>query len=488
MAEENYGALTGLNLDDPQYQGMSPITYNVYKQQTARPDAYTDQDIQRLYGTGAMPVFEWVRKVKSGERTYNPQDAYDQSMMEQYQDLTGDDSLSEADIMKQKALQGTAGAIGLTVGTPIGKALANPYYEGMDFTDKAIQGGKNIWQKTPQQVLSNASDMTATQRAFVRQNPDYVYKPQLKDAGTAESLGLTNEYDELSNSLYTNNKGQVAEGFYKTDAANKILGNDANALAIEQQQLVPSDTAITSDGTYYQDGSNPEIGKEIIGRDANGNAITRSSSGNPTMGIDFGEAPTWDFSTSNFDPTTVAGKSNLYSSGTGALFNFGFRVASGQDVEGAAKSAADAGIVTYLTTALLMGTPLAPFSGIIGGLVGGAVGRVICNELMRQGVMDRKQVLLDYKFTRDYLTPQHVNGYHVWAVWMVKQMRKGKLVGFWSHVAGHRANEIAYIYGERKKPDYLGKLYRKILEPICWGLGAFCKETDWSVLYTKKEI
>jgi hypothetical protein len=238
-------------------------------------------------------------------------------------------------------------------------------------------------------------------------------------------------------------------------------------------------------GTSVEQGLNPN---EIIGRDANGNAITRSSSGNPNIGIDFGEAPTWDFSTSNFDPTSIAGKSNLYSSGTGALFNFGFRVASGQDVEEAAKSAADAGIVTYLTTALLMSTPLAPFSTIIGGLVGGAITRVICNELMRQGVMDRKLVLLDYKFTRDYLTPQHVNGYHVWAVWMVKQMRKGKLVGFWSHVAGHRANEIAYIYGERKKPDYLGKLYRKILEPICWGLGAFCKETDWSVLYTKKEI
>ena len=46
----------------------------------------------------------------------------------------------------------------------------------------------------------------------------------------------------------------------------------------------------------------------------------------------------------------------------------------------------------------------------------------------------------------------------------------------------HRANEIAYIYGERKKPDYLGKLYRKIFEPVCWTLGLFCKETDWSVL------
>lgn len=122
--------------------------------------------------------------------------------MEQYQDLTGDDSLSEADIMKQKALQGTAGAIGLTVGTPIGKALANPYYEGMDFTDKAIQGAENIWQKTPQQVLSNASELNATQRAFLRRNPDYVYKAQLKDAGTAEALGLNKQLDDLSGSLY----------------------------------------------------------------------------------------------------------------------------------------------------------------------------------------------------------------------------------------------------------------------------------------------
>ena len=102
--------------------------------------------------------------------------------------------------------------------------------------------------------------------------------------------------------------------------------------------------------------------------------------------------------------------------------------------------------------------------------------------------MSRKQVVLDYKFTRDYLTPMHVNGYHIWAVWMVKQMRKGRFVKFWKHVAVHRANEIAYIYGERKKPDYLGKIYRKILEPICLLIGSFCNKTDWSELYKEKEI
>ena len=208
----------------------------------------------------------------------------------------------------------------------------------------------------------------------------------------------------------------------------------------------------------------------------------------PVKTVDLGYDTYSDGFTDTINPITDAGTRNLYSSGVGAGVNFVARVASGQDVDDAAKSAADAGLVTYATTALLAATPLAPFSTIIGGVVGGFVGRVICNELMKQGIMDRKQVILDYKFTRDYLTPQHVTGYHVWAVWMVKQMRKGRLVGLWSHIAGHRANEIAYIYGERDKPDYLGKLYRKILEPICWTVGAFCKETDWSVLYRKKEI
>ena len=158
----------------------------------------------------------------------------------------------------------------------------------------------------------------------------------------------------------------------------------------------------------------------------------------------------------------------------------------------AAKLAVGTGLGKYLGTAVAQ-TIFKGSGGFLGGtigsILGGALGgRVICNELMRQGIMDKKHVLLDYKFTRDYLTPTHVRGYHVWAVWMVKQMRKGKFVKFWKHVAGHRANEIAYIYGERDKPDYLGKVYRKILEPICWSVGLLCKKSDWSILYKSKEI
>ena len=174
----------------------------------------------------------------------------------------------------------------------------------------------------------------------------------------------------------------------------------------------------------------------------------------------------------------------LKGAAAGAVGNFAVQLALGRDPVKAAKSAGAGALGKVLGNAILPG-----FGGVVGGVLGSIVGgRVICNELMRQGLLTRKEVVLDYKFTRDHLTPTHVNGYHVWAVWMVKQMRKGRFVKFWKHVAGHRANEISYIYGERDNPDYLGKIYRKILEPTCWVIGSFCKVTDWSVLYKQKEI
>jgi len=179
-------------------------------------------------------------------------------------------------------------------------------------------------------------------------------------------------------------------------------------------------------------------------------------------------------------PMSAAGRANVYGAGGAGGATLAFSLIAGNNLKSSAKAGAKVAAGTYLG-GLVGGS----FGSMIGGMLGG---RVICNELMRQGIMTRKQVVLDYKFTRDYLTPTHVNGYHVWAVWMVKQMRQGRLVNFWKHVAGHRANEIAYIYGERAKPDYLGKVYRKILEPICWSIGFFCKTTDWSVLYTQKEV
>jgi hypothetical protein len=186
----------------------------------------------------------------------------------------------------------------------------------------------------------------------------------------------------------------------------------------------------------------------------------------------------------SFDFTSPVGKANIASAAGGAFGNFAVQLAMGADPAKAAKSAGASAIFGTIGGAIG-----GPFGRFLGNVLGGAVGgRVICNELYKQGLLPREYVIMDYRFTRDYLTPQHVKGYHIWAVWVVKQMRKGKMVKLWKHIAEHRANEIAYIYGKREKPDYLGKIYRKVGEPVCWLLGNFAKATDWSILYKEKEI
>ena len=254
-------------------------------------------------------------------------------------------------------------------------------------------------------------------------------------------------------------------------AVKGLTGTQVDALN-KMPSLTGNNTLSTTDAMTALNVETPAEVSEL------GGLVGRDLSGGGFLG---GPEGTFLKNLSLKDP---AGIQNFKGAFGGAVGNFGIQLLMGQDPVKAAKSAGAGAIGKVLGTAIG-----GPIGGFIGGALGSIIGgRVICNELMRQGLLTRKQVVLDYKFTRDYLSPTHVNGYHVWAVWMVKQMRKGKFVKFWKHVAGHRANEIAYIYGERDKPDYLGKVYRKILEPTCWVVGKFCKVTDWSVLYNKKEI
>ena len=163
-------------------------------------------------------------------------------------------------------------------------------------------------------------------------------------------------------------------------------------------------------------------------------------------------------------------------------------LAIGKDPLKALGRGAAVGVASHFTKSLFktFGARGGGFGALAAGGLVEAVTRVICNELLRQGLMTRRQVLLDYKFTDEHLSDQHVRGYHFWAIGVVKRMRKGKGVGFWRHIATHRANEIEYIYGKREKPDYLGKVYRRIFEPTCWLIGAFCQQKDHTVLYGER--
>ena len=407
------------------------ITYPLYELQSQTPTGDLS-NLQNIYGTSAMPVFNWVQKIQTGQGKYTPSDPMDQSMLQEYQKLIDAQGVPEGFATPEQLTMGQvagdiAGQVAIQAGGQIGASLVDPYIQ-QEGQSALFKGLGDTFGSTPTQLVDTAMGKGYKLLDAGQIKGDLAFQPELVSRATAEATGNLELFDKLP--------AASTPGVY-----------DQSVLTAAKQ---------SAKGNIFAD------------------PITAATPP-PTFGSRFVD---------RLDYTTDIGKANLARAGGSALVNFGVQLATGRDPVKAARSAGAQAIGTYIGNALLPG-----IGGFVGGTLGTIVGgRVICNELMRQGIMSRKQVVLDYKFTRDYLTPMHVNGYHIWAVWMVKQMRKGRFVKFWKHVAVHRANEIAYIYGERKKPDYLGKIYRKILEPICLLIGSFCNKTDWSELYNEKEI
>lgn len=115
---------------------------------------------------------------------------------------------------------------------------------------------------------------------------------------------------------------------------------------------------------------------------------------------------------------------------------------------------------------------------------GAAAARVICTELHAQGLMCTALYRLDVDFTKRCLSQTTIRGYHLWAIPLVKQMRKKKwLTQLIQPLATGRAEEIAYLMGERDTGNLLGKIIRTMGEPICYLLGLFCRDKNWKSLY-----
>ena len=409
-------------------EAPQPIEYPLYQLQSQTPLGDLS-NLQNTYGTAAMPVFNWVQSIQTGTGSYTPTDPADQALLEQYEQIVGEQGVPPGMPSPGEIAGDIASQVGMLAGGQIGASMVDPYVMGSPIS----AGLGDTFGSTPLQLVDQSTTTGFKLLDAGQIKGTEAFQPELVSRSTAQATGNLDLFNQLP----------------KTDVPG-----------VYDQSVISSTAKSLKDS-----GVNVNLFAEPI----------TAQTATPTFMEKFGQ---------RIDPTSAAGQANLARAGGSALLNFGVQLASGRDPAKAARSAGSQAIGTYIGNALLPG-----LGGIVGGVLGGALGgRVICNELMRQGIMSRRQVVLDYKFTRDYLSPMHVNGYHIWAVWMVKQMRKGRFVNFWKHVAGHRANEIAYIYGEREKPDYLGKIYRKILEPMCLVIGSFCNKTNWSTLYKQKEI
>jgi hypothetical protein len=451
MAEPVYGAFGNVLTLDEQEDRIDPsLIYNVYQQEAQTPT--NPALLQYTYGTQNNPVFQWVKTIQTGQRTYDPSNKFDEEALKEYEDLYNTGQVPQelglvtpADIAKQIALD-TGGAIAGLAGGQIGSALVDPNLADLSTGGKILEGIKSTFGSTPSQyyqsikdsVLGNTDISTSLMKG-------QTIVPELSSLEAAKNFGTEKIFSEQLKAGTLKNIGTEKTGkIFAIDSEKADALQQANPNALKKTEFIGS--------------ANVEAGTTTVADRLN-----------------------WG---------TEAGKSNWANAAGTAGVSFVTSLAMGEKPVKAAKRAAGSAVGKALGTAIAPALgPVGFVAPIVGTILGSVLGgRVICNELVRQGYMTRKQLVLDYKFTRDYLTPQHVAGYHLWSIWMVKQMRKGRFVKFWKHVATHRANEIAYIYGEKNNPDYLGKVYKKILESSCWFLGYFTKESDWSILYNEKEI
>tara|TARA_R110000744_G_scaffold226532_2_gene344861 strand:+ start:948 stop:2576 length:1629 start_codon:yes stop_codon:yes gene_type:complete len=523
---QGIGALSGLDkygqplktdpLNDPTIlrsmeQGLVPelpqgalgaFEYPVYQVETFAPESSVN--LQDVYGTEAMPIFEWAKQIQSGIRIYDPSSPVDQELIDQYKQLTGElsesgqlppDAPSWEDIAKPIA------AVAATkIGANVAQALTDPYIVG-GVTDKVLAGGQTsipyFGKDLPQQTINKSIGQGWDMSKAGGIPKDSVFIPELATQEAAAASSNLDLYNRLNSgpSLGSGSSGvqELSNGsrVYNTDSLGKsgVKINGDQATGLQSSRAGGSSLAIssTTKAPTYWDGVQGRFTDSATWSQAGTMALV-STGINIAMGMKPVEA-------------VKAGSSAAFAYAVGtALFGpVGGYVAStflaapiqkagskinekrkqiASDVAGEIK---DAGSRTVSAAKKVVAAPVKVAKKIISG------GRVICNELRRQGLLTTRDVVLDYKFTQEHLTPQHVAGYHFWAIKVVKNLRKGKGIKLWTHIAQHRANEISYIYGDRANPDYLGKIYRKIFEPVCWTVGLFCKEADWSILYEDKQ-
>ena len=112
-------------------------------------------------------------------------------------------------------------------------------------------------------------------------------------------------------------------------------------------------------------------------------------------------------------------------------------------------------------------------TGDPGGDSGGGGKSIVCTAMYQTtGLQDwAKAMKIWYIYQKRYLTIQHQEGYHKLFKPFVKGMHKSNIIkAIGAHFAKHRTQHLKHVMFN-SKPSLLGKIYNKVLEPICYWAG-----------------
>jgi len=108
-----------------------------------------------------------------------------------------------------------------------------------------------------------------------------------------------------------------------------------------------------------------------------------------------------------------------------------------------------------------------------GGDSGGGGGKIVCTMMNKTYGFGSFRNKIWLRQSKD-LAPEYQKGYHILFLPLVKVAETNKIVRkILEHIAVHRTIDIRQE--SRGKTHMLGRLYRKILEPICYWVGKYAK-------------
>jgi len=116
-----------------------------------------------------------------------------------------------------------------------------------------------------------------------------------------------------------------------------------------------------------------------------------------------------------------------------------------------------------------------PIGGVVGGVIGHVIGgKVVCTMMNESYGFGSFRSAIWLKYAKDNLTKEHEIGYHIIFIPLVNYAKqKGFLNNIikkiLEHIAIHRTIDIRKE--TRNKIHLLGRIYRKVLEPICYIIG-----------------
>ena len=118
----------------------------------------------------------------------------------------------------------------------------------------------------------------------------------------------------------------------------------------------------------------------------------------------------------------------------------------------------------------------------------GSSTKLICNQLLHDGHIDEAQFLISMRDFRYRLTPVHLRGYHVWAVPVVRIMRRyPSFSKFIARLFEHRMMYIKSLKIESEKSSLLGHVLCLVGEKCSFAIGSFVQPNlRWKRIYNKK--